>query len=281
VTPAYFRIMRIPLLQGRGFDDADGERAAPVVLVSAATARRYWPGRDPVGRRVRVTWDGQWRTVAGVVGDVRQYALSGRSPAAISGALYMPYPQSVALNRQIPAAMTLLVRSAAEPEEAARRLREAVAHVNPDVPVTDVRSMETIVATSVSEPSSMARLFAGFAGCALLLAGIGTYGVVAFSTAQRTHEIGVRVAVGATRRDIYALVVGQGLRLALVGVALGVAAALLLGRSLSAFLFGVSAADPLTFAVVCLLLVFTALMAGYLPGRRAAGIDPVRALRLD
>ena len=139
VTPAYFRVMRMPLLQGRGFDDSDGERTAPVVVVSAATVRRYWPNENPIGKRIRVVWDKDWRTVVGVVGDVRQYTLAGRAPAEISGALYMPYPQAVALNRQIPTSMVLFVRSSAEPSELAARMRALVASVNPDVLVSEVR----------------------------------------------------------------------------------------------------------------------------------------------
>jgi putative ABC transport system permease protein len=281
VTPAYFRVMRIPLLRGRSFDDSDGERTAPVVLVSAATARRYWPDEDPIGKRIRVVWDKDWCTVVGVVGDVRQYALSGRAPAAITGAMYMPYPQAVALNRQIPRAMALVVRSSAPPSEIAARMRTLVASVNPEVPVSEVRSMEAVLTSAVSEPRSMVWLFASFAGCALVLAAIGTYGVVSYTTAQRTYEIGVRVAIGATRGDIFGLVIGQSLRLVLIGLALGVGAALLLGRTLSSFLYGVSPSDPVTFAVVGALLIVTALGAGYFPGRRAAATDPVRALRAD
>ncbi|HEY8147560.1 MAG TPA: ABC transporter permease [Vicinamibacteria bacterium] len=281
VTPSYFRVMRMPLLRGRSFDEADAERAARVVLVSAATARRYWPNDDPIGKRIRVVWDAEWRTVVGVVGDVRQYTLSGRSPADITGAVYMPYPQAVALNRQIPVAMSLLVRTTGDPSRMGAGIREMVASVNPSVPVGDAQTMEAVVTSSVSEPRSMMWLFASFAACSLLLAAIGTYGVVSYTTAQRTYEIGVRVAVGATRGDIFGLVIGQSLRLVLSGLAAGVVAALLLGRALSSFLYGVSAADPVTFAAVGALLVLTALLAGYVPGRRAANTDPVRALRVD
>jgi predicted permease len=281
VTPAYFGVLQIPLLQGRTFEDSDGERAAPVVMVSAATARRYWPGENPVGKRIRVVWDTDWRTVVGIVGDVRQYTLSGRAPAEITGALYMPYPQAVALDRQIPRSMALFVRSSADPSQLATWMRTLVASVNPDVPVSAVRSLEGVVSSSVAEPRSMMWLFAGFAGCALLLAAIGTYGIVSYSATQRTYEIGVRVAIGATRRDVFGLVMGQSLRLVLVGLTLGVGGALVLGRTLSSFLYGVSPTDPATFAVVALLLVATALVAGYLPGRRAAATDPVRALRAD
>jgi predicted permease len=281
VTPDYFRVLNIPLLQGRGFEASDGERAARVVVVSAATARRYWPGQDPIGKRVRVVWDVDWRTVVGVAGDVRQYTLSGRAPAEISGALYMPYPQAVALNRQIPRAMALVVRSAADPSGLAERLRATVAGLSPDLPMGEVESLHGVATASLAESRALMWLFAGFAACALLLAAIGTYGVVSYATAQRTYEIGVRVAVGARRRDIFGLVLGHSLRLVLAGLAAGVLAALALGRTLSSFLYGVSATDPLTFAAVAGLLLLTALVAGSLPGRRAAAIDPARALRTD
>jgi len=281
VTPSYFRVMRLPLLRGRSLTEGDAERTEPVVLVSAATARRYWPDGDPIGKRVRVVWDKDWRTVVGVVGDVRQYALSGRSPAEITGAIYMPYPQAVALDRRIPVALSLFARSSLDAPRLAAAIREQVARVNPDVPVSDVRTLESVVASSVAEPRSMTWLFAAFAAGALLLAAIGTYGVVSYTTAQRTYEIGVRVAVGATRRDIFGLVIGQSLRLVLAGLGAGTVAALVLGRALASFLYGVTPADPVTFATVAALLLATAVVAGFFPGRRAARLDPVRALRVD
>jgi putative ABC transport system permease protein len=281
VTPGYFRVMRVPIVGGRAFEETDGANAAPVVVVSAATARRYWPGQEAVGKRVRVVWDDQWREVVGVAGDVRHYALSGRTPADITGAVYMPYPQSVALNRRIPTTMALLVRTPASVSEIGAELRARVSRASPDVPVGEVRALEAVAAASMEEPRSMMWLFASFAACAILLAAIGAYGVVSYSTAQRTYEIGVRVAVGATRRDIYGLVLGQSVRLVIAGLAAGIAAAVLVARTLAGFLYGVSATDPATFAAVAAVLVVTALLAGLLPARRAASIDPVRALRLD
>jgi len=281
VTPGYFDLMRIPLLRGRGFRNSDGADSQPVVIVSAATARRFWPGQDPIGKTVRVVWDQRGRTVVGVSGDVRQYALSGRAPQAIAGALYMPYPQSVALDRQIPKAMTLFTRVAVQGSDVAARLRPLVASVSRDVPASDVRSLESLITTSAAEPRSMMWTFAAFAGCALLLAAIGTYGIVSYQVSQRAYEIGVRLAIGASRRQIFGLVVGHSLRLVLAGLAVGLAAAVLLGRALSSFLYGVSATDPATFAVVAAVLLLTALLAAWGPGRRAARTDAVRALRAD
>ena len=281
VTPGYFRLLRIPVLQGRDFEDRDGEESARVVVVSASTARRYWPGEDPIGKRIRVVWDREWRTVVGVAGDVRQYALSGRAPADITGAMYMPYPQAVGLDRQIPRVMALFLRATSDPAEIAARLRPLVAGLDPEVPVSEVRRLEAVRDAAIGEPRTMMWLFAGFAACALLLATLGTYGVVSYTAAQRTYEIGVRLALGATRGQILRLVVGQSVRLVSIGAAAGLLAALALGRSLSSFLYGVSAHDPATFAGVVVLLVITAAVAGGVPGQRAAATDPVRALRAD
>ena len=199
----------------------------------------------------------------------------------ITGALYMPYPQSAALDRQVPKVMTLFARASGDSADRALRLRGLAASVNPDVPVGEVRPMDSVVASSVREPRSMTWLFSCFAACALLLAAIGTYGVVSYATGERRYEIAVRMAIGATRREILGLVIGGSLRLVLVGLGFGVLAALVLGRALSEFLYGVKAADPLTFVVVVALLLTTALVAGYIPGRRAARTNPVQALRLD
>jgi ABC-type antimicrobial peptide transport system permease subunit len=181
----------------------------------------------------------------------------------------------------VPKVMTLFARSSSDAPEVALRLRGLAASVNPDVPVGEVRPMQTVVRASVAEPRSMTWLFACFAACALLLAAIGTYGVISYATGERAYEIAVRMAIGATRREILGLVIQSSLRLVLVGLGLGVVAALVLGRTLSGFLYGVESTDPLTFAAVVGLLVLTALVAGYIPGRRAAGLDPVRSLRLD
>jgi putative ABC transport system permease protein len=216
-----------------------------------------------------------------VAGDVRQYALSGREPAEITGAFYMPYPQAVELDRRIPRAMTLFVRAGGDPAAASAALREALSVRGAELSVGDVRALRSVVSSSVEEPRALGWLFAAFAACALALASVGTYGLVSYSAAQRTYEIGVRIAIGASRRQVFALVMGESVRLVGIGLLAGLAAALALGRGLSPFLYGVSAADPATFAGVASLLLLTALVAGFLPGRRAAAVDPARALRTD
>jgi len=191
----------------------------------------------------------------------------------------MPYPQSVGLNRQLPTAMTLILRTAANSPQLAGELRRLVASVNPDLAVSEVHPLDAAVAASASPSRSLMWLFVSFGGAALLLAVIGAYGVVSYSISQRTYEIGVRMAFGATPRRIFGLVLGQSLRLVLTGLAMGMLASLALTRLMTGFLYGVTTTDPLTFMVVGFLLLGVALFAGYIPARRAAKVDPMIALR--
>jgi predicted permease len=281
VTPEYFKVMHIPMLQGRPFGYTDNEDSERVVLVSASTAKRYWPDQNPIGKHLRVISEQQWRTIIGVVGDVRHYNLSDKAPSVVSGTFYMPYPQAVGLDQQPPADMTLILQTTANPALVANEVRQLVARLNPSIPVSDVRALETVVSESLAPSRALMWLFVSFAGTALILAVIGIYGVVNYTTSQRTNEFGIRVALGATRTSIFRLVLRQSLRLVLAGLALGVLASLMLTQMLTGYLYGVTATDPLTFVAVGALLIAVAVLAGYVPARRAASVDPMIALHYE
>jgi putative ABC transport system permease protein len=199
--------------------------------------------------------------------DVRQYDRANHSPDYIGGAMYMPYPQSLTHERQLPAAMTLIMRTGADTSGLVNRMRELVNDLNPDTAVSEFRTMESLVSDSTRQSRSMTWLFITFAGAALLLAAIGTYGVMSYYTAQRTFEIGVRVALGASRRDIFGLVLGQSLRLVIAGLAAGIMMSLAQTRMLAAFLYVTAARDPMIFCAVCCVLIGVAFLAGYFPAR--------------
>ncbi len=281
ITPDYFRVMGIPLLAGREFAESDGEKSAGVVVVTAATAKRFWPGENPIGKHIRIVWEKDWRTVVGVVREVRQFNLADKPLDWIQGGMYMPYPQSTDSNHKLPSAMYLIVRTAAGSSEFGRAVRELVSAVNPNVPAGEVRTVEAIVSDSASPSRSLMWLFVTFAGTAVALAAIGTYGVVSYSTSQRTFEIGMRMALGASRGNIFGLVLAQGVKLVLAGVAVGIPAALAMTRMISAFLYGTTATDPSTFLMVGVLLLVIAALAGYVPARSATKVDPMVALRCE
>ena len=281
ISPGYFNVMSIPVLRGREFTEADTSEGTNVVILSAQTARLFWPNEDAVGKHIRFVEQAEWRTVVGVVSDVRGYDLRENFPSFMKGAFYVPYgPGATLEDGSVPAAMTMVIRSPLG-AELERPLRGLVSSLNPQAPVTDVKPMSAILAGATSAPRSVTSLFATFAALALILGVVGIYGVIAFFVAQRTREIGIRMALGAQRRDILGMVVSEGLSLVLLGIVLGLASAFAFTRFLSTLLYGVSATDPLDFAAVAALFTVVSLAACYVPARRAMRVDPMVALRYE
>jgi putative ABC transport system permease protein len=273
VSGGFFPAMGIPMLAGRTFTDADRSGAPPVVIVSQALARRYWPQRDPVGKRVRFDGDpGEpWMTVVGVVGDARQLGLHHPPPPI----LYIPY-------QQFPLPFTtVVVRSRAPEESIVSSIRAELQRIDPELAPGRTATLRTVLDRSVEEPRFRTFVLATFAAIALVLAAVGVYGLISYSVAQRTREIGIRVALGAQPRQVLGGMMREGLLLAFTGIAIGLVGAALASRALSRFLFGVSAADVPTFASVAALLLAVALLASYLPSRRALRVDPIAALRTE
>jgi len=270
-SPGFFGVMGIPLVRGRDFNERDTGAAVPVAIVNDILARRFFPNEDPIGRRFKDDYDGKWRTIVGVVGS---YKHQQPMKAAVPG-VYRPLVQ-------IPdTGMWITLRTRGDPTQLAVTARGIVRGLDRDVPVLKLRTMREVVADSLSEPRLLTSFLAGFAGFALALAAIGIYGVIAYSVAQRTHEMGVRIALGASREDVLALVVCKGVLLAGAGVLVGVPVALAFSRLMGSLLYGVSPRDFTVFAGVPVLLVAVAVAASYIPARRATRIDPIVALRYE
>jgi putative ABC transport system permease protein len=272
----YLQAMRIPLRRGRPFADADRATAPLVAIMNETAARRYFPNEDPIGHRVRLhasfsagTYG--FRAVVGVIGDVKHRGLAEETEPEI----YIPYDQQ-AMDFGV-----VVARTRVDPLSVVSGIRDRIHAIDPALPVSDVMPMRTIVADSVANDRFMMILLGVFAALALGLAAIGIYGVMSYAVSQRTREIGLRMALGAASDDVLRMVTREGLRLSALGVTIGLTASAAAARSLTGLLFGVSAADPLTYAAVAVVIVATALAASYIPARRASRVEPMSALRTD
>src|SRR3984893_922570 len=272
VSPDYFRVMRIPLLRGRLFSEQDSPPNPNVAIISETLARRYFPNQDPIGRQMRFGFPPNSnvpREIIGVVGDLRDVALS-RKPGPM---MYVPFAQAPLYGGEV------VVRSSSNASSVAAGIRQTVRSIDKDLPVTDVESFPEAVGASVAQERFRAFLMSSFSAIALMLAAVGIFGVMSYSVSQRTHEIGIRIALGAQQRNVLRLILGQGTKLALLGLGAGAVAALLLTHLMAGLLYGVSATDPLTFGAVGIVLLGVAVTACYVPARRAMRVDPMVALR--
>lgn len=276
VAPNYFHAMGLRLLRGRYFTEQDREGSLPVCIIDETMARTYWPAEDPLGKQMRLGGPSPqnrnpWLTVVGVVSHVKNYGVDQESRVET----YLPYLQDPR------SSFSLVIRTSGEPTSITSAVRQAVRSVDPEVPIFNSRSLHEILSDSVA-PQRLAMFLLGvFAMIALLLAAVGIYGVMSYSVTQRTHEIGVRMALGARKPDILRLVVGQGMGLVALGLVIGIGVAFGLTRLMATLLFRVSASDPLTFALIPVLLGIVAFFASYIPARRAMKVDPLVALRYE
>ena len=270
-SPGYFQAMGIPLLKGRDFTEQDGPTSQPVTIVSAATAKKFWGDADPIGRTLyRAADPNIGFTVVGVVGDVRNTALNTESLTLYYSTTWRVWPL-----------MDLVVRTNGTPESIMPAVREKIHQIDPDLALANVKSMDEWLSVSASQPRLNAVLLGVFAALALAIAAIGIYGVLAYSVNQRRREIGLRIALGAQPDRVLRLVVGEGMRVGLFGIVVGLAGGLALGRVVSSLVYGVHVYDPSTFAAVAIVLALVALAACFIPARRAARVDPIVALRTD
>jgi putative ABC transport system permease protein len=274
VTPGYFKSMGIPVMKGRDFNDADRADSQMVTIIDERLAKEFWPNEDPIGRRIRFgpPEDNEpWHVIVGVVGAVQHERLD----VTVRKTAYLTHSQ-------VPVgSMTLVVRSNLAPQSLSGTLRGLVKEADPDLPLVRVMTMNEVVATSVWQTRLYAILFAVFAGLALVLAAVGIYGVMSYSVAQRTSEIGIRVALGAQSRDVLKLTLGNGMMLVSCGIGVGLAVSFLLTRLMQGLLFNTSTADPVTHIAMSLVLAITAFVACFVPARRAANVDPIVALRYE
>jgi predicted permease len=274
ITPEYFRTLGVPLRRGRFFTTADSADAQKVIIINAAFARVHLQGHQPIGEHLR-----SGEEIVGVVGNVKSHLNQPAPPTFFVPMAQASYRTDQLFQGWFPT--SVLVRTARNPLTLSWQMEAALRQADPNLPIGQVRTMEEMLSQSIAFQRFLMTLMTAFAGFALLLAAIGLYGALSYSMSRRTHEIGVRMALGAERRDVLKMVVGQGLKLALIGVAVGIAVALALTRFLASLLYGVKPTDPLTFISVSLILIAVALMACYIPARRAAKVDPIVALRYE
>jgi putative ABC transport system permease protein len=280
VTPGYFASLGVPVLRGRDFEDRDREDSTRVAVINEVMAARFWPDGDPVGTRLkqgRAEEEAPWLTVVGVVGNVKRSGLG----APVEPEVFLPHLQLPFERIPDPGTMTLVVRAESNPLALMPAVREQILAVDPELPVSNPRSLQKVVAASLSSDRLSLLLLGAFAGLAFLLAAFGVYAVTRYLMAERTQEIGLRLALGATPRRLQAMVVAQGLRLLLIGLGIGVAGALAFGRLLRSSLYGIEATDPLSFLIMLLAFLLVGLVTSYLTARRATAIGPSAALRYE
>jgi putative ABC transport system permease protein len=274
------------LLKGRTFTERDAAEAAAVAIVDDTLARKFFPDRDPIGKRIAFEFTGHggagstaiWREIIGVVRHVRHYGMATEPPFV---QVYTPFEQLPSWMLERRPSMALAARTSLEPEAIATSIRREVAALDRDIPVYGVQTMRTYIAQNTEQPRLNVMLLSGFGALALLLSVVGIYGVLSYAVSQRTQEIGIRMALGATRRDVLSLVVGQGMLLTVIGIAIGLAGSYAVTKSMTAILFQVSPHDPWTFTALALLLAVVALAASTLPGLRATRVSPIEALRYE
>jgi predicted permease len=268
-TPEYFSAMRIPLVSGRLFGAGDGERQPAVVVINQTMARRFWPGGDAIGKRIRLGSD--WHEIVGIVGDVHHMGLN----ASVLCETYLPHLQ------QQWSQMMIAIRTRTAPSDSIAEVRSEIASLDPNLPVADVRPLESLVSQTMSDYRTILCLLGAFAVAALALAALGLYGTLSYAVARRTREIGIRVALGEPLRRVRRLIVGQGLLLSTIGIAVGCPISLALGRLLETQLYEVKATDPWVLASVSLLLFAVAILSCWIPANRASRIEPITALRAE
>jgi putative ABC transport system permease protein len=276
VTPEYFKVMSTPIVAGRAFEESDRMGAPFVVIVNEEAARMLWKGANPIGRTIKMfDSTAAWATVIGVVKDTRAEGISADVPPT----MYFPHAQATRTNYGPMLTMSLVAKTRGNPEALGPALREAVRSIDPLLPITSLRSMESVVSTSIADRTFSTALLLLFAVLAMVLAGIGIYGVIAFSVSMRTYEIGVRVALGAHRASVIGLVLKQSLAMTAVGIAVGVLGAIAVTRAARSMLVGITNFDPATLVIAAVSIMVVALLAGVVPVRRALRVDPILALR--